>query len=196
MFTAKLYRIGFFVLLILNLALVMRVLGLQSRVSGAAVAVGQDEGNGSFEIADFLTNTSMPDAAVVDTLGNSFSSRDLISGLAPLVVILFTPGDCQPCLDERDLWADIPHQAGVPALAIVANDDLDEYRAWARPYDFQLPVYIDANYAILDGLGVQKRPLKILFDKQGVARWADDTRHGAPARAKFWRDLDSALNGL
>lgn len=193
----RLFKIGFFVVLCLNAALLLRVLSLQSRIDNLVLSeAGHSAETRPYDLAEYLSSPTIPDVAVIDSLGRSISSRELVRGQGPLIVVLFTPGDCSSCFDERDLWAEIPKRAGIPVMAIVANDDVGEFRDWAAGFEFGIPVYIDTNYAVLDSMGVLKRPLKILFDEDGRARWADGTRSSSLSREQYWPDLERELGRL
>jgi len=121
----------------------------------------------------FLPGDRFPDVALVDSLGASVRTSDLLANHG--AVVLFLDPNCEGCTEMSIRWehalADLFDRSRVIGISREAHDVNRAYRA-ANHLTF--PIYQDAEDAFLDRFGVTSFPLEVVVGQSGTIRSVSD----------------------
>jgi hypothetical protein len=168
-------------LLILNIILIFQVLHLKqspSILSSSAISVD-----------DYMKRPKVPNVTVLDSSGQANPILNLLDSLNPVMFVFFSPSDCPSCFEERRLWSAVNRSGLVRVYGIACHADPVEFWNWVRQTGFEIPLFLDTSYVIIDSMSFRTTPLKTLVDQQGRVLWCDLPRIDNQSIRQFWKEF-------
>jgi len=88
--------------------------------------------------------------------------------------IFLSPWDCPNCLRESIYWQLLAEKdKAVKVFAVSKGTHQKQLGTLIDTYHLKFPILIDHENQLFDSLGIERTPLKILVDKQGVIKKID-----------------------
>jgi len=119
-----------------------------------------------------------------------------LSGTGPAFVALFSPTDCQDCLRDVVFWNMLDAEFGGDGLrsyAISCYSTREETQQFLRGVQLSLPVLCDPEGLVLNWLGIDQTPVKILVDPAGKVCWIRVPAPGLTGRRRQFFEARSLL---
>jgi hypothetical protein len=169
-------------LLILNGALVYRILSPSRRSHPAP------------DPREHVARADLPDVALVDRDGRPRTVRELTTQRPLTLLIVFSPSDCPPCLEEKTLWGEVVRRNVVAVYGIASSPSPEEFWQWESRMEIPVDVYLDTTFAFADSMGFRVTPLKLLISPAGTVLWVDPPRLSPAEVAAFWEDFSRVVD--
>ena len=169
-------------LLILNGALVYRILSSSRRSHPVP------------EPLEYIARVDLPDVELVDRDGQPQTVRELAAQEPLTLLIVFSPSDCPPCLEEKNLCGEVARLDIVAVYGIGISPSPEEFWEWESRMDIPVDVYLDTTFAFMDSMGFRVTPLKLLISAAGTVLWVDPPRLSPAEVAAFWEDLSRVVD--
>lgn len=141
----------------------------------------------------YTHRATIPDAVVVDRDGHVHTLRRLVAGIPRTLLVVFSPSDCPPCLEEISLWGQISQRFSVPVYGIGVCPSGQEFWNWEANVGVPIPIYLDTAFTFADSIALRVTPAKVLVSSAGSILWVDPTRLSTEDRHAFWEDMARAL---
>lgn len=121
----------------------------------------------------FKLGQRFPDVALVDSLGNTVRSADLVSPHGA-VVLLLDP-DCDGCTDMSIRWEQTLAEFFDPTRVFgVCRASVDANRAYRAANHLTFPIYQDVEDAFVQKYNVLSYPLEVVVGQSGMIRSLSD----------------------
>jgi len=134
-----------------------------------------------------------PNFVLNDVHGVSYELEKLFIDSRLVLLVFFSPMDCAPCLDERDLWNRISREGKIKVVGVARHKYLKELRDWIENSDIGFPVLNDAESRATRQFGIRKTPFKILVDDKRNILIADPVRITSFEQEEFIKTLDEII---
>jgi len=141
----------------------------------------------------YVRQLQLPGVSVTDRDNHPASLIDLVEANPHTMLVFFSPSDCPPCFNEKELWEQIPIRGNVPIYGIATSPDSRELWQWVDNSGIPIKVYLDTTFAIEEVMQFRQTPLKVLVNSFGKVVWADPPREPGSARDAFWKELADAM---
>ena len=181
----------------MNKSWVKIVIGLLVAVNLALLAkIYVDRSNAKrnlYDVSSYLGQDRLPNVLVTDRNGKGYYLPELTKSDKPTMVVFFTPSDCPNCLDEKIIWEELINEYDINVVAVSSSPDKQEFWQWESFTKIPVPLYLDTTYAAVDSMYLETTPLKVLFNKNNTAVWADPPRLDEHTQKEFYKDLEYAI---
>ncbi|HZX11383.1 MAG TPA: TlpA disulfide reductase family protein [Acidobacteriota bacterium] len=139
---------------------------------------------------DVLINPSLqiewiPNFELYDLNMVRYNSEEISRNSPYTLLVFFSPIDCAPCLEEKDLWKRISEEGKVKIVGIGRHIDMKELRDWVENSEIFFPVLYDIESKVTKKFGISKTPLKILINNKGKIILIDRVRITSSEQEEF-----------
>lgn len=114
--------------------------------------------------------TERMDGFVLPDLSGGYTDTRNLPGKIR-VFVFFSPLDCQPCLNELELWDEISRKFAPDELSIVGISNADNSRmavAFQEAHHLSFHVLYDQGRRKTDELKITETPMRIICDQEGT----------------------------
>jgi len=150
------------------------------------------------EYTDISRNLSLqvetiPNFVLYDLNGVRYSSEEISRNSPYTLLVFFSPIDCAPCLEEKDLWNRISEEGKVNIVGIGRHVDEKELKDWVENSEIFFPVLNDVESKVTKMFGISKTPLKVLIENTGKILLVDRVRTISSEQEEFIEILDEVI---
>lgn len=167
-------------LILLNLALITKVLMLKNSISTRNAGLSPD--------LLFVPHFSLFD------LNKEAWSTDMIVRKSPYaMLVFFSPQDCSTCLLESSLWKYIYEHWQITVIGVARHMNERELRIWVENEKITFPVLFDRGGQVTNLFQLRSTPQKIIIDNFGKVLVTDAVRIGQSEFDEFLQLLKKTI---